>query len=178
MGTCKAQLPHASSGTYLQHATLEIAKASDVVAVSLKSSQLNLAKTLPSETIVLTDEQSGRGPAQGLLQSLQHAVTIGCAGVLVVPVDLPNLHGHELQALAVAFEETTTKIVCAVSAKNAERIEPLVAVYPVCLEGMIRQLVASDDRSLYRFIQRQPHQTVRLSSRSLANINTPEDLNP
>lgn len=178
MGRCKATLPHPSGGTFLTHAIDEIAKVSAFVAVSLNSSQHDLVKSLPSEMSILYDRETAFGPAEGILRSVQHAITSGCAGVFATPVDLPRLHGHELQALAVAFEETPTDIICGVSADSVDRIEPLVAIYPVCLIDKIQQLVASDDRSLYRFIQRQSHQTVRLSSRSLANINTPEDLTP
>lgn len=158
------------------HAIDEIGKVSSRVAVSLDSSQRELAESLPGEIEVLYDRQSELGPAEGILQALQHAVANHCAGVIVTPVDLPHLHGHELQALAVALEDTPTEIVCGVSAKSIEQLEPLVAIYPVCLVGKLHDLVASGDRSLYRFIQRQSHQIVRLSPRSLANINTPEDL--
>lgn len=177
MGRCKAQLPHPSGRDFLGHAIDEIAKVSTAVAVAINPSQETLAKSIPNEVAVLYDQSSGRGPAEGILQSLHHALTIDCAGVLVTPVDLPYLHRHELEALVVAFEDSPAQITCAVSFDACEQIEPLVAIYPIGLVDPLEQLVASNDRSLYRFIQRNSHQTVRLSSRSLSNINTPEDLN-
>ena len=177
MGRCKAMLPHPSGGTFGSHAIDEITKVTSDVAVSLNESQSDLTQCLPRETTILYDQQADCGPAGGVLRAFEHAVTLKCTGAFVIPVDLPYLHGHEMQALADTFEEDPTNIVCGVSADARDRIEPLVAIYPVCFVDKIQQLVASDDRSLYRFIQRHSHQTVQLSARSLANINTLEDLN-
>jgi molybdopterin-guanine dinucleotide biosynthesis protein A len=176
MGQCKSGLRHPSGGSFWQHAITELAKVSDAIAISLSPLQTQLIESVHAPVKILLDQTTDRGPAEGLARSLQYAIAISCTGVLVTPVDLPFLHGHELQSLTAAFEESPTQITCGVSTVQPDKIEPLVAIYPVSMANQIETLVASDDRSLYRFIRRNDHQCVQLSRRSLANVNTPEDL--
>lgn len=115
------------------------------------------------------------GPSEGLLRGVEHAIANQCTGVMLFPVDLPFLPEHELRSLVDAFMEVPGQIAVAVSEQSPDRLEPLVAIYPVAMRDDLESLVSSDDRSLYRFISRSPHQTVRLSARALTNINQPED---
>ncbi|TWU02030.1 molybdenum cofactor guanylyltransferase [Neorhodopirellula pilleata] len=177
MGHCKAELAHPRGGTFLRHAISELLRCCDKVSVSLNADQAGmideLIDTEHHSIVTLIDQIDQRGPAEGLRLAIEYAVANSCTGVLVIPVDLPFLPAHELQVLADTFGDQPDQIVTAVSEETPTRIEPLVAIYPVALQKPIECLVSSDDRSLYRFIERYPHQTVRLSAHALTNVNHP-----
>lgn len=179
MGQCKAALPASGGRSFLQRAIGELSRCTDLIAVSANPAQTPLAGIEPAElnaeVTVIVDQASQRGPAEGLLRGMEFAITNQCTGVLLVPVDLPFLPDHELRAIVDAFCESPTEIAIAVSERSPDRLEPLVALYPVTLREELESLVSSDDRSLYRFVQRHPHRTVRLSARALTNINEPHD---
>ena len=179
MGRCKAQLAHPRGGTFLQHAVSELRRCCDLVAVSVNAEQASRTDPLiagtPDQFTFLIDQADDRGPAEGIRLALEWAVANRCVGVLAIPVDLPNLPAHELRVLTDMFADQPDRIVAAVGDQTPDRIEPLVSVYPVTLKHQIERLVSSDDRSLYRFIERRPHQTVCLSTHALTNVNHPTD---
>lgn len=179
MGRCKAQLAHPRGGTFLQHAVSELRRCCDLVAVSINAEQASQTDQLvagtPDQFTLLIDRADDRGPAEGIRLALELAFANRCFGVLVIPVDLPNLPAHELRVLTDRFTDQPDQIVAAVADETPDRIEPLVSVYPVTLKAQIERLVSSDDRSLYRFIEPRLHQTVCLSSHALTNVNHPTD---
>lgn len=176
MGACKATLAHPNGSTFLLRTIGELQSLCEHVACSINADQTDLAASLTPRVDILIDQSGNRGPVEGLALAMRLAISNGCTGVLVVPVDLPYLHAHELRALSDEFERTPDRIVSAAAVDASDKTEPLVAVYPISLSVQIQRLVKSDDRSLFRFIHRNPHQIVLLSARSLTNVNTYEDL--
>ena len=87
------------------------------------------------------------------------------------PLICPNLTTPDLNPLKRAWlaDERLT-VAC------SERLEPLVAIYPVALAGDVDQLARSEDRSLLKWLSAQAPATVNLTPLACRNINTPEDL--
>jgi molybdopterin-guanine dinucleotide biosynthesis protein A len=182
MGRPKAELPHSDGGTYLCHAIEQLVASCQHVACSVAASGSSLIKEIPSEISggleILADSLLDRGPAEGVARAMQYADTLHCTGVMVTPVDLPNLDARHLTSLAEVFKQHPRTIVVARSADPlaSKPLQPLVAIYPIHLQGELEALTHSDQRSLYRFIESHEHLAVELPAVILHNVNSPHDL--
>ncbi|TWU16480.1 molybdenum cofactor guanylyltransferase [Allorhodopirellula heiligendammensis] len=210
MGRCKAELPHESGGTFLDHALEQLAACCDHVACSLaadaaeptrgsvSSTGGNIAdrstirtrdgesfqdigcsaNPLPPGVVVIVDEVPDRGPVEGVCGAVELANSLGCAGVLVTAVDMPALNATHLQHLISVFSDAPDRVVVAISDDVAvkKRIQPLVAIYPVALQGDLQALAGSAHRSLYRFLEGVDCCFVELPAGVLHNVNSPHDL--
>lgn len=175
MGRRKAELPHPDGGTFLDHALAQLAGCCQHVACSLAADCETSG--LPVGVHAVLDGEPDRGPAEGVTRSLALARDLQCTGVLVTPVDLPRLSTTHLQKLAQQFHCAPDRIVCGYSddVLSGKRLQPLVAIYPLCLQRALDALACSGHRSLYRFIASQQYATVDLPARVLHNVNSPSD---
>ncbi len=178
MGRCKADLPHGSGGTFLDHAMEQLTVCCEHVACSVAADSVDFLHRLPSSVPTLVDSAADRGPVEGVCRAVDLAKTLGCAGVLVIPVDLPALHAEHLQQLIDAFDQSSSQAVVAISddAAATKRLQPLVAIYPVALQRDLENLARSTRRSLYRFLEGVDCLPVELPAAVLHNVNSPHDL--
>jgi len=123
---------------------------------------------------VIEDPVASQGPAIGVAAALAYAGRNSFDACLVTPIDMPLLTPDDLSRLRRLWEKER-ELCCAVSAGD-QRLQPLVAVYPVSFQERLRDLANSDDRSLSRWLKTQAPLTVTLSSQSCQNVNTLEDL--
>ena len=93
---------------------------------------------------------------------------------LVTPIDMPNLTTDDLRKLIYAWRDhgqTTIGI-----HETDKTLQPLVGIYNIADLADLTKLAESEDRSLSRWIEQQPHQTVPLTARACHNVNQPKDL--
>jgi len=189
MGTDKASLPHPDQPhggftiTYLQHAVIRLRPLLSTIAISGRSDD---TKTVP-DVIAIPDTSPHQGPAAGVADSLRHAKTLGLAGILITPVDMPNLQTQHLQRLIHAWHLQRTEsrlgskqigltsfpIVVATFAD--QQPEPLLAIYPTAYLSAIETLAQSNDRSLSRWLKQQSTIAIPLPQSAAKNVNRPED---
>lgn len=178
MGTCKSQLPHPSGGTFLDHAITQLAGCCEYVACSFAAGSATSPPTLPSGVHAIFDTIADSGPAEGVCRAVDLAKTIGCTGVLVIPVDLPALEVEQLRKLITTFQTSSGRAVVAISddAEAVKRLQPLVAIYPVSMQDDLKILARSASRGLYRFLAGCDYVAVELPAAVLHNVNSPDDL--
>mgnify|MGYP001827462746 CR=1 FL=1 len=163
MGTDKAALPHAGT-TFLVHAINRLGKVCESVAVSGQTQAAH-------NVAVIDDPIKHQGPATGIAASLRFARKNQFDACLITPVDTPALTDDDLSRLCDAWQRDHGLTVA-----HTDRIEPLVAIYPVDLADSIDKLSNSKDRSLHRWIAGQEHTALPCATDHLHNINTSEDL--
>lgn len=188
MGSDKANLPHPYQPhggftiTYLQYAVMRLRPLLSTIAISGRE---HVLKSIP-DAIAIADRIPHQGPAAGVAQSLRHAKALGLAGILVTPVDMPNLETSHLQRLIRAWQHQRiesspntkqrglTPLVAATFAD--QQPEPLLAIYPTTMLSAIEALAESSDRSLSRWLKQQSTITVPLPQSAAKNVNRPEDV--
>lgn len=124
------------------------------------------------EPLAIEDGVQDQGPARGVLESLRLAATWQLRGVLVTPVDMPDLATEDLARLLQAFQVEPGLVAAEF---DDGRCQPLVAIYPVAEIDALERLVRSEHRSLYRFLASRPQQRVRLRGAAARNVNRPAD---
>lgn len=175
MGVDKATLPgDRSLPNYLAQATSRLASLVDHVGVSGRSeAELYHWPGLSKGVVAIPDSRPWDGPAIGVEASLRMAQRLGLAGILVTPVDMPDLDATELRKLIEAWEREPVTIV---GSFGADRPEPLVAIYPVTLLEELAELIETPHRSLFRFLCDRTVIRVELPMCAARNVNRPEDL--
>jgi len=191
MGTDKANLPHPHPSsvdptvTYLQHAVMRLRPLLLTIAISGRSGD----REIGPDVIAIADTLPHQGPAAGVAQSLRHAETLGLDGILVTPVDMPNLTTEHLRRLIDAWQAERTRTFCGshqrgltplveivVATFADQQTQPLLAIYPTALWSAIESLAQSNDRSLSRWLKQQPTIAIPLPQSAAKNVNRPEDL--
>ena len=172
MGSDKSTLIHLSGVTYLQHSLDRLQMVCDGVVVSTRTAT-NKPPTL--SPVQVHDLQPDLGPAMGVTVCLQHAHSSGYDACLVTPVDMPHLTVADLLALRDEWSQCRHLPVCGITSTE-DRLQPLVAIYPVQCVDSLEALVQSEHRSLRRWLASHLHRTVALPARSCRNVNSPEDL--
>lgn len=112
------------------------------------------------------DDQAGFHPRHGLVTALRRAAG---APVLALAVDLPRVTPDDLHRLLGAA--TTSS---AVASDPTGRLQPLLAVYTP--DALATLESAPPDEPLTRTVRRLRPVLVDVPSRSLVNVNTPDDL--
>jgi molybdopterin-guanine dinucleotide biosynthesis protein A len=172
MGRDKAGIPHPQGGTFLEVAAGRLRVVCDEYCISASADQA--IELLPNIGRI-DDPVAHLGPIVGVSTCLEYARQHGFAGCLVTPVDMPELTTEDLGQLRDKWTESMDQVVCAIDNESG-RLEPLVAVYPVHRSESLRIAATSDDRSLFRWIERQNPTLVRLAPNSSRNVNAPQDL--
>lgn len=169
MGRNKSLLAHPDGGRFIDHAIEQLQAVCEEVCIAGAAD----AKPGDLDPIFLTDDVAHQGPVTGIVNALEHASKHNFDACFVTPVDMPWLTHVQLATLTDAW---STKQVLTCGIDDANKLQPLVAIYPEETIEQLRELSQSSDRSLYRWIATQPHQTVRLPGNSNRNINRPDDL--
>ena len=165
MGRDKATLVCDAGGNFGQRSLRRLNALGLEVFLSVASGQPDWA---PDDVRIIADSLPDRGPVQGLVDVMR---TSG-RGVLVTPVDLPNLTSGAIGGLLSAWFDDVETACCATA---GDRPEPLVAVYPLrCLDDLA-ELARSEHRSLWRWLQSRPHRKHRIDAWQLRNVNCPAD---
>lgn len=128
-------------------------------------------RLLTSGRRMIDDDVSlgGAGPMRGILSALIVASRERRNGVLVSPVDVPLLTTDDFKLIVDSSLDITDRPIIAVS----DRVEPLIGFYPVTMLGPMREAMGTGQRSLVRFLENQPFQSVALEKSACQNINTP-----
>lgn len=167
MGVCKSTLLHSSGQTFLMHAARRLAEICDDVVLSGQTTQV-----IEYESV--DDQRPKTGPVAGVAACIAEAQRRGYDACMFTPVDMPDLQASDLRRLESAWLDSPAMTVCACETETL-KLQPLTVVIPVALRNSLEQLAGSEDRSLYRWIIRQPHTTVAFSTAALRNVNTPAD---
>jgi molybdenum cofactor guanylyltransferase len=173
-GPCEAPV------TYLDFALDRLRPLVVQVAVSGRTIESLRFLANPAGVIAIPDQTPFAGPADGVAESLRLAVSNPAvaspplAGILVTPVDMPDLTMEHLSLLVDAWTVSgETSIVAATFADS--RPEPLVAIYPAASMPAIAAVASSKSRSLYRWLVEQPCVLVPLPVAGSRNVNRPEE---
>jgi molybdopterin-guanine dinucleotide biosynthesis protein A len=188
MGVDKANLPYStglqggdSAGagdgpiTYLDHAIDRLRPLVAQVAVSGRSFDSLRSLAIPDGVIAIPDPSRYAGPADGVAESLRLAAATSLAGILVTPVDMPDLTTAHLALLIETWSMTGPSSIVAATFADA-RPEPLVAIYPATSRAAIAAVASSESRSLFRWLVGQGCVLVRLPFAGSRNVNRPEEV--
>ncbi len=128
------------------------------------------------DSCTIADPPIPHGPISGLVASLDHAARQGFIGCVFNPVDTPHLTAENVQSLVDAFGNQPERLVCAVAGPHAERVEPLIAVYPVSAAGTFRDAIDRGRYGLQRILAESDCVRIVLPPQACRNFNTPADL--
>ena len=166
MGRDKALLEHPCGKTYLRHSVDRLRGVTPEVWIAARADQ---RETHDIAGAYLVDEHDDAGPMPPLIAALTAAAGQGRAGILVTPVDTPNLTAADLrQILDAAHPDRPT-----VTINSAGDVQALIAFYPVGLAGTMDEHHRSGGTSPRRFVASHNAATVTLSDESLWNHNRP-----
>ncbi len=176
MGAPKAWLPLGHE-TLLQRTVRVLSSVSRTVIVSAAPGQR--LPSLPSDVIIVEDEQPGMGPLQGIACGLAQAAAHGAARAFVAATDMPFLSADLARYMLGKLD--TADVAVPVS---DERYYPLCAAYRVgaALE-VARELLARGERRPRVLFERLRTREVPLTElreagfeeNVLTNVNTPDD---
>jgi len=187
MGVDKATLPHPQataddrSFTYLDHAIARLRPLTATIAVSGKSFSAKVPNPAgpPQEPIAIPDDSPFQGPARGVAQSLAHAHQRGFSGILVTPIDMPDLTTDDLRLLVDAWclrptpPSSSGERLPIITATFDHQCEPLLAIYPCAYLSDLQAVATSTHRSLYRWLQSQATLKIALPANASRNVNHP-----
>ena len=119
-------------------------------------------------------EFAGLGPLAGLAGGLELAARRGFARLACVPCDAPFLPGDLVARLGQADADVIAM------ATGPRGDEPLFALWPVALAGILREAIGRGQRGVHDFVTSQPHHRVSFvpensASDPFLNLNRPED---
>ncbi len=118
---------------------------------------------------LLDDAFPGRaGPLAGILAALENAEA---DLVLSVPCDTPRLPTDLVARLLAGLDGHE-----ACAAADEAREHPVIALWRPALAGRLRAYLESGERRAGRWLAGLDHAWVRFDAASLANANTPDDL--
>jgi len=118
---------------------------------------------------VVVDATPATGPLGGVLGAVENAT----GWVFVVACDLPGLTAAALRPMiAAARSHPDADVVVA----RTGRIEPACALWNTAAATRLRALHEAGERALYAVIGQLSSVEVPVEAASLANINTPHDL--
>jgi len=164
MGTSKAELLYEEK-TFLEH-MLDKAHALGIEQcyISGYASQREGVQTV-------WDIYPNRGPLSGIHASLLSIQTPYC---LVLPVDAPKLPVEILEGLLRRHETGGSDKV--LIWEHGIRQEPLIAVYPTAMAGLIEELIRDHAAPVFRAIDTWGFDSFRMEmeQEQIININTPE----
>lgn len=165
MGQNKAELL-LEGKTFLAH-MLEKGKA-----LGLKKCYLSGFPAEGADAVTLWDVYPDRGPLGGLHACMQAMDTPYC---LVLPVDAPTLPLAVAEGLLSAHEASPTpeKVLLW---EHGDRKEPLIAVYPTAMAGLLEQMLPAGPAPVFRALDRWGYSSLRLEleREQVVNVNTPE----
>jgi molybdopterin-guanine dinucleotide biosynthesis protein A len=173
MGKPKAWLPIAGEAM-LSRVVRRLSQAvSPVVVVAAPGQDL---PPLPADVMIARDEESGRGPLQGLASGLA-ALEGRAEAAFVTGCDVPFLRP--------AFVRRMTELLGSAQIcvpRFAEHFQPLSAVYRADVLPIVRQLLAESNRGPIELLRRAETRVVEVAEllevdpalESLRNVNTLE----
>lgn len=174
MGRDKAELEIEGGVSFLDHACQRLDSVCDDVSVSASTERR-------SKYRVIADPPESNGPMTGVLTSLRFASEQDYDACVFTPVDTPQLTAANVLSLIDEFRNNSfrcdpRRIVCAISDDDSQRLQPLIAVYPVCMIKPLSRCFDERRFSLRRFLENQSFAKIKLPASACENINTPSDL--
>lgn len=126
---------------------------------------------------VVWDIYTERGPLGGLHACMKQINTPFC---LVVPVDAPKLSVEILEDLLIFHEKNRDGLKgereIPLLWHHGERIEPLIAVYPVNAAEEIEEVIREKSAPVFRALDRTGYECFHreMEEEQIINVNTPE----
>lgn len=108
------------------------------------------------------------GPLAGILAALE---STRADLVLSVPCDTPRLPPDLVARMLLALDGHE-----ACAAADDARVHPVIALWRPALAGRLRAWLESGERRVGAWLASLDHATARFDAATLANANTPEDL--
>jgi molybdopterin-guanine dinucleotide biosynthesis protein A len=177
MGRDKALLPHPEGGTWLERQLRLLAGlGAPVSLLSGWPAHLERAAALAPGLGVNLELLQEPQPPQGPLLALGRLMEAHPEQrLLLCPVDMPALTAHGLGELLEAASAAPGAIWIAA----AERPQPLLGLYPsdASHRQSLQAALARGERGLQRWLAGEVVHSLALPSATLANLNTPDDLN-
>lgn len=130
-----------------------------------------------SKIHIVWDQYTDRGPLGGLHACMKVIKTPFC---LVLPVDAPKLPAEILEMLLTYHEEHRRGLQGGKEIpllwEHGERMEPLIAIYPVEMADAIEALIREKSAPVFRMLDRWGYECYRLEMErpQVINVNTPE----
>lgn len=126
---------------------------------------------------IVWDQYPDRGPLGGIHACMKAMDTPFC---LVLPVDAPKLPQEVLEEL-LAYHETCRNGLSKEKEipllwEHGDRMEPLIAIYPVDMADAIEELIKDTSAPVFRMLDRWGYECFRreISETKVINVNTPE----
>ena len=174
MGRPKAWLPFADELMLPRVVRLLREVLGPIVVVAAPDQEL---PPLPAEMVVVRDAVGGRGPLQGLASGLA-ALKGTCDAAFLSSCDVPFLQPSFIERMIDLLGDRTIAVPEAGGFRH-----PMAAVYRLEVLPVIEELLSADRRKLQDLFQKCPTRfvlpeewaDVDPTSRSLRNVNTPED---
>lgn len=129
------------------------------------------------EAYVIWDQYPDKGPLGGIHACMKVMKTPFC---LILPVDAPKLPQKVLEEL-LAYHEKQRKALgggkeIPLLWEHGDRMEPLIAVYPVDMADAIEELIKERSAPVFRMLDRWGYECFRreMEKPQVINVNTPE----
>ena len=120
----------------------------------------------------VSDQFPDRGPLGGLHAGMRAMDTPYC---LVLPVDAPLLSQDVLEAL-LRYHREHMQNDRVLLWEHGDRKEPLIAIYPVAMAGVIEELISERPAPVFRALDLWGYDCYRMDvdDAEIINVNTPE----
>ena len=165
MGTNKAELTFEGK-TFLEHM---LDKAREL---GIEKYYISGYASSREDVCTVWDHYENRGPLGGLHACMKVMDTPYC---LVLPVDAPNLPQKILEALLSCHEDRKGDDRVLIW-EHGDRMEPLIAVYPIAMTQTIEELIRESSAPVFRVLDRWGYACFRLETEDeeILNVNTPQ----
>ena len=172
MGTDKALMTHPNGSSWLE-AQVQLLRSVDLEVCVLTGHAGHHARLSDCEGVsVQAEPWQPAGPLWALSCLLHDRDD---EALLTLPVDMPALRLDALEHLMARWSGDDAR---AVVADDGIRLQPLLGIYPcgkVFRKALDEELTAGQARWL-GWLERIPHDTVKLPPDQLVNVNRPVDL--
>lgn len=173
MGRSKASLLSSTQRTLFDLAMDRVQGEFESVVLLLADPKQASQLQLDPDWNLAFDTQLSRGPVAGIAAGLQWASERELQGLLVAPIDMPELTlSDQMHLLPTNANEQRIRI--AIDAVS-NQLQPLVGYYPISFADVTKRHAASKQRSMMRLLESVGHDVVEFPPERLLNLNTPDD---
>ena len=172
MGADKALLTHPDGSSWLE-AQVQLLRSVDLEVCVLTAHDRHHALLRSRKGVIVQAEPwQAAGPLWALSCLLNDRDD---EALLTVPVDMPCLRSDALQRLIVCW---STQQSLALVADDGSRLQHLLGIYPCgVFNRMALDAELTEGKGRWRgWLERIPHDTLKLPSDQLVNVNRPIDL--
>lgn len=174
MGRDKALLAHPQGLTWLEHTLLQLAELGlPITVLSRWPNHRRLAQALALPQLeAINEPPPWEGPLLALHRLMKRHTD---ESLLLIPVDMPNLHSRALAQLVQAANHDPGAIHLA---HDGERSQPLLGIYPsdAARRQRLAMTIAAGERGLQRWLAGERCRSVPLEAELIRNVNCVDEL--